>query len=75
MPKTEAQKRAQKKFMQKGTWKRFSNLMRVEDIDHIKSIAAARGIPSVTLVKQAISAYTGETFTWDEPPKSDKSAD
>ena len=72
MPKTEAQKRSQKKFMAKGTWQKFSIVMRVEDIEHIKSIATAQGLPAGTLVKQSISAHTGETFSWDDT-KSDNS--
>lgn len=66
MAKTEAQKKAQKEFMQRGTWKKFSIVMKTQDIDHIKEVSSRSGIPAGTYIKQAISAFSGESFSWDE---------
>lgn len=64
--KTEAQKRAQKTFMEKGTWKQIQIMMRIEDADLLKQLAKEKDVPVSAYVKDAMTAYSGKKFSWDE---------
>ncbi len=65
MAKTEAQKRAQKKYMESHTWKRVPVDMLPEDYAILREAAEEENLPTNTYIKKAISEKSGRTFSWD----------
>ncbi len=66
MEKTEAQKRAQKKYMAKNPRKRIPLDVWPEDYELLKKAADEVGTPPITYIKQAISEKSGLKFSWDK---------
>ena len=66
MPKTEAQKRAQKNYVASHPRKRIPLDVLPEDFEILKEAAAKEGLPPITYIKKAISKMSGREFSWDK---------
>lgn len=66
MSRSEALKRAQKKYMEAHPRKRIPVDVLPEDFELLKEVAADAGVPPITYIKQAVSEKSGKQFSWDK---------
>ena len=70
MSRSEALKRAQKKYAEAHPRKRIPVDVLPEDYELLKEVAEEAGTPPITYIKQAISEKSGREFSWDKKDKA-----